>query len=654
MAIRVHVAAAFGDEMEGFVRAVSSPLELEAETSGPWIWATSSAWNVAGGDLDRALANLPCPTMRITTVDAALWELRLQAPGRELVALTHNFNLLRLDMEEEFSGYENVEDLVEDGWMEPEQAAGVADLSPLEAMQKVTEENNAAIAQAASAIGLPGAADELRAVLEGAGVPPEELGWDIGNLPRFLSALGLDGPFGDWRAQIETERREREQRRREAEANPDDLLIPLELTLAGVQEEAIEGGPVELSMEHLSLVPWSCNREMTAGVRIVPPHGTPPPDVSAVTYEDPVMVQTPQSTRIGAHYQSKSTFIQLCAGVQPLLQTLPDETVVDLLCAEHREDEGTTDLVIPEEEMTPEMKEMLDAEMEAFQVNTAGDHLYRGKMRSGAWQVEACYPPASREDLEQACALFAFACRGEPLPVSDEEAEAVLAAVEKDIYLHEEEIEHRGGALVPDESPRFLATQVFRQRFRHVWDVEQGEAIELALYKDFYEDPLDDEPPRGEVLQKGGWSTFYHSTMEGWQGLTAEDVAAMDGRMKEIGLEPLGDMVAEAAGAIVLRAYGSPGARLLATWMVGAFDTRVVDMFTTFEEGGSLTTTTNPVVFSDEPAGLFKQKLLGGTPAQLFKMHREKLLELGEQGRAAAEQEVTLEGVARSIDEFMG
>jgi hypothetical protein len=296
--------------------------------------------------------------------------------------------------------------------------------------------------------------------------------------------------------------------------------------------------------------------------------------------------------------------------------------------------------------------------MEPDERNPAGDQIYTGEVHRGVWQVSAAHPPVSAADLSAARDLFAAACDGAALPVSDEEAPEVMEAAARAIFMEDDEPEHRDGALWVEGSHRYLAALIFRQRFARVWDVEQAVADELADWEEYHE--IDDDlglgdfaPEQGEVLLEGEWSTFYRAEMVGWQGLSADDVAAMDGRMAELGLEPLGDLVAEAAGPIVLRGYGAAGANLHATWMVGGFDTRVIDLFTTFEGGGSLTTTTNPMAFPDEAAGVYKDSHPGMAPAELKARHDARLRELAAEGRVATETTPELLALARSIDEFM-
>ena len=661
MATRVHVAAALSQETEAFEREVSGPRQLKTETSGPWTYATASVWNTSGSDLDRGLARLPCPTLRVTTVDAALFEIRLQMPDREPVAATHRFNLLDPEMADEFEDYEDLLELAEDGWIQPEQVAALAGLGAAEAMAKVKTQSDDDILEAVAALGLPGDAGELRAILEGTGLTTVELEWDVGNLPRFLSALGLEA-FGDWRQQIDNERQEEQERLRAAAERPaEDLVLPLEQALEGVEPQPLEGDPVVVRLQHLILVPWACNKDLTAGVRVTLPRGTTH-DVDRMQYPDMEIVQAPGSLRIGSPYPTRDASLELCAELQPLLDELPEGTAVELVCAEPPSNVETMDDAVRKrlEMLPPEVREKVLASMASHDddINTAGNHIYSGVVRQGILELSAAHPPVSAQDLQQACDLFAAACQGEALPVSDEEAAAVLEAAQKDIFLEDEALVHRDGALTAEDAPCHMAVRIFRQRFRHAWDVEQAEAAELELWEEYHDDPfgsdLDDAPPVDEVLLEGSWSTFHGGTMEGWQGVTAEDLASMDARMKGLGLEPLGDLVALAAGSIVLRGYGAADAPLFATWMVGAYNIRVVDLFTTFKGKGSLTTTNNPVVVPNEPASVYKQSFPGLEPDRLFEQHKEKLASLADEGHTPGAHEPDLIALARSIDEFMG
>ena len=65
----------------------------------------------------------------------------------------------------------------------------------------------AAILDALEACGVPHDRAAVRAAIAGESVTEEEWGWDVGNLPRFLDAIGLGDVFPGWREEIEAERR---------------------------------------------------------------------------------------------------------------------------------------------------------------------------------------------------------------------------------------------------------------------------------------------------------------------------------------------------------------------------------------------------------------------------------------------------------------
>ncbi len=49
---------------------------------------------------------------------------------------------------------------------------------------------------------IPHNAEDLFMTLTGKSLTPEEFYWETGSLPRFLSNLGMDTVFGDWRKEL--------------------------------------------------------------------------------------------------------------------------------------------------------------------------------------------------------------------------------------------------------------------------------------------------------------------------------------------------------------------------------------------------------------------------------------------------------------------
>lgn len=168
------------------------------------------------------------------------------------------------------------------------------------------------------------------------------------------------------------------------------------------------------------------------------------------------------------------------------------------------------------------------------------------------------------------------------------------------------------------------------------------------LFEDLYADEPEPWPsPTGEVLFEGKAGTYTDGTFE--------DEAALEeiGKgMAELGLEPLGDFVLDRFGGVRVRGWAGAGLPFHAIAHRSAFSALTVDLYTRFDDGTSLTTST--IAAPEHPErGVFRRSRAAGTVKELHETHLEGIEEHARAGRSPVEPETTLLGVIEAIDEFL-
>ncbi len=98
MAVRIHVIGAYGATDLEFRAALDSigdnglgSAKFRIGTSGRWMWANASVWHVGGTEIDDALSSLSVPALRVTSSDAILWTITLTRPGGDRFHGVHHF-----------------------------------------------------------------------------------------------------------------------------------------------------------------------------------------------------------------------------------------------------------------------------------------------------------------------------------------------------------------------------------------------------------------------------------------------------------------------------------------------------------------------------------------------------------------------------------
>lgn len=251
MSIRIHVCGAFGATDSEFRKSLDSigndgqgSSLFRIGSSGQWKWAHASVWNVDGDKIDAALSSLSVPSLRVTSSDSVLWMLTVTQAGRDTFRGVHFFTQIGQtpqdhspqqesedndfpdDEPDEIAGISRFIPELQFLWDADEEARVKAEVSQVEAIvpalseyawygvelpatvieaikQEPTQAWHTAfmahglqIVTALSDFGFEFDHDVLVDLLTIGPLNDIEKNSDIGNLPRFLQALGIEGVFG--------------------------------------------------------------------------------------------------------------------------------------------------------------------------------------------------------------------------------------------------------------------------------------------------------------------------------------------------------------------------------------------------------------------------------------------------------------------------
>ena len=127
--------------------------------------------------------------------------------------------------------------------------------------------------------------------------------------------------------------------------------------------------------------------------------------------------------------------------------------------------------------------------------------------------------------------------------------------------------------------------------------------------------------------------------------------ASVDAALAALGFAPIGNLICERLGDVKVRGFARSGP-IYGVYLRSLMSSGVVEFFTSFEDGATLTTSTNDGQELPHKR-LFKRCLADAEPAELLAAHEEVVAEIAGQGAAPVEIAPTLEGLARSIDDYM-
>ncbi|MHC4402852.1 MAG: hypothetical protein ACYTG0_24590, partial [Planctomycetota bacterium] len=406
--------------------------------------------------------------------------------------------------------------------------------------------------------------------------------------------------------------------------------------LGDVEPVAVDGGPVDHPLAGLTQVfriPWFCGEWVDTVLLVKYPFAVSPD----IDWSEVALVQVRPvagGLEIGFREDTALFAMECVPKLVEVLKTLPDGTVLEMVTAGFP-GSGSEEKV------------------------RSGNQRYRGTLRGGTWQIEATWPAVGQKSLAGALALTRELEEQTTLLAADEEeAAAVLEAAERHpVFHHAGELPSRDGLRLWADGwlQRFLALLVFRRRFRDAWPVEPGEEQDKSDFEEAVElDRQINAPHDGEVLLEGEASRFFPADIKRLPTFDEEALDEADEAMGRLGLSPLGNLVCSEARQLVVRGYGAPDSNAYGIHMQTTEADRENEFYTRFEDGSSLTTTTNVMGESYPEQGVFSRIHEECTIAQLHEKHLRGIGRFRERkGTVPCRIESTLIGLARTIDEFL-
>jgi len=671
------------------VQEALAPLgNVEVTAVNGWCWFSSSVWGVASSKILAALADFDGPLLLATTEDACRWYLQLRSKDQESYVAVHDFppcqrsegeydyqDLNRVneeDCEEEseeltfgappipesdlpplaftdpfFEPYEeDEEDFDEEeeydelplaslceGYASlglPLSDSIIAQLStvPDDQLQETFLEIHATeIHQALDRFGITHERQVVIDILCGRSVTSVEMDWDIGNLPRFLHALGL-GPH--FEKMVEDAEREEKQL---ADQEPENFAHPVIKAMAGVTTEPLIGGPVSVPIEESPLLfraGYYTNEDMVGAFQVrLPGKSTFQPTDRVPRYLS--VHEVGGELEIGV--SDKDVFLSTTsfAKLGTLLGALPDAA------------ELTLHLIS----------------------KTVPSQQFRGSVRDGHWHIESTTPPLPADALVEAIALFeAPLAQRHIMAQDDTEARSILEAARTDYTLSDSPPTQDGLAISVRSSHRNnLAILYFRHRFGNHWDCSAAIAEnehQLQEWNKFSKtlDAAERLPTTEKVLLEGQASKFYEADMETASrdeefSIEIEKLPVLRKAFAALGFEHLGAMVCEKIGKCIICGFVNQGQDAFAVHYIMPFGITSKDCYTPFEDGTSLTTTTVFDEGSIAKLRILKHFCESQRPGSLVENHRKGQEILRKYGIEKAIIDPSIEGLARAMDGFL-
>ena len=684
MAVRLHVAAARNTTEESFRAAFTGKFGerfegARIESGGGWHWFTGSVWTVSGSELDEALQELPGPCLRVTTEDACRWYLLLYAEGQERYALCHEFSVLERPERE---GADSEEDDEDEGWWEavafladdesdnlttPPTAAeeiigeyrdmgcplpgSVAEalqgLSEREALRVVGRHLAENTADALERFGIPHDREAVIGCLTGTTVEERELWGDIGNLPRFLMALGFGGSWeealkGQLEPEEEAEECELDHGEEERAAAAEDAKAREDVAkayarAAEVEPEPVAGGPVVVPVEEalgLQTVAWACGEYVATVLTARLPEGAavgaePRHDHMAWVREEEGVVT------ISSGYALPIAWDRGFDELHPILRALPDGTKLEVATVAQ-----------------------LDEDEEEGPKEQAAAHVYRGSVEGARWRIGEAYPVVEAATLESALELVGQLRDGGGIEAATEaEADAVVAAVRQQplyagVYVRRDGLRL---SLETELDLPTLALMFFRHRYSDTWDLESWAVEQQAQFEDLMEfmpDVATLEP--GEVILEGKQAVFHRADIAELDEAHSAAVEEATSELQRLGFECLGDATASVAQGVLLRGYAGDDGVTYGMSLQAVDGQHYTDLYSRFADGSSLTTTTNYDAEARPDVGIFMRVYEDLDRPALLEKHRDGLRRFQEhRGTQPIPAEPTLEGLAEAIDEWL-
>lgn len=692
MAVRRHILAARNTSPEALSAALASLQVSEIETADGWCWAMASVWTTSAHDLVAALTDFDGPYFLVTTEDGCRWRFHLRKKGLPPFDTVHEFQWIRrdwdgsgeegdwadlveeetefkpifvelpgipplppqrlnpLDFDDDFfapyadEGEEDEDEAEEQEWKEP---------TPLEYVVEAYEENGiplpqaiidaltglpdaevyprflalhgAHIADALERFGVPHEREELLRILTGENVSESELDSDIGNTWRFLHHLGLGPKFAEALQEHEAV----------AEQGPAEDPGATVIKAAGkLHLHDVTGGPASILLTDVFLM-----------ARMTYYQDTYPEYVACVRFDAPENWPADKTPSYATWTSTRKGF-----GGNVSLQGMDIPNI-----PKARKRLGELLARLPD-----------GARLELLARGQYVCTRLAGRVEHGAWLIESASAPLTQEELAEMLTIFRAAeLRGPQITRDEEEADAILEAATRHMVLCNDPPRREGMQLQCHErrEAEELGALIFRRRMAGRWDFKKIDAHVARKYRDwrqFEKEMARDNalPATDVVIYAGASSRFLEAdykarTMDKDMRANVKNFRAMDKDMAALGYTCLGAVVCEKVGGGILRCYANAEEFTYSTSYVLPYGQVWNDYYTRFHDGTSLTTTSGLSEGSFRSLRMLVRHRSRIPVPELHAEHIEGMKRLTARGLVPVEIDPTLEGVCRTMDEFL-
>lgn len=259
-------------------------------------------------------------------------------------------------------------------------------------------------------------------------------------------------------------------------------------------------------------------------------------------------------------------------------------------------------------------------------------HRYEGIIQGKKWSIQACHPAVTTDTLRDVIELLRKRQEGVIHCHNELEAEAVMQAVQKDDYLHNMGVQRNGLDICLELDYGALTKLLLRERYKHAWDYTQT----LKRLEIEYRTRLQEErkarkqmvqlakqmaaPHEPQPLLKG-CTTYWASDWDHFDSINNEVRTRVEAGMNVLQFRHLGDIVLKLMRNDIRRCWISPEGFAYASSSASRFGIYLLDFYTVFEDGSSLTTTTH-VVDSRPEVGVYYKSIDWGEIPDMYAKHQ--------------------------------
>lgn len=673
MSMTLQVFAARNTHRDEVLRVLPELRSADAHEENGWVWFLVSAWEAPADRLVESLGAFTGPVLLATLHDYECWTLRIQGEGRMPFAICLEFGKLLLDDTEEPEENSIIrepqppetplevaipqpKDYFAPAWgtRPPDGLPGIEDFAatparlgmpipaevidtlkrekPGDAIDSLIEWIADEIIDALEEFGIPHDTDEVDAALLGDSVTDGELNTPEGNLPRFLIAIGITQSWSAWLQEAASDEGGPLDELGEAQALREDLNHILRHS-AKRAPQALRDGTVTLAFEDLDIlvrVAWFCSHMVGVAIGFELPPGVMLEQFPYALDWTPKGrgARTPIYPGDFLEYQEDRN------AITKVLAALPEDTQITVWFGDD--------------------------------TYAVARQCYTGPIVNNQWRIEASTPDLDAAVLQSALDFARIIQRGEPLRVKD------LAEFKEacNISLMTGNVEDalprlNGLTVAGDEESRIeLAVALFRIRFHAQWDTEDIQKDEMREAIGYFEE-LDElfgkmaVPFKPQVLLEGNGRRFHEPDLsrmdfDGNRDRALQAMERCSALVRAAGFEPCGALYCNTHPFEMIRLYLRPERDALLMEVIGQLGAISRDMYTEFDDGLMLLTTSSARKQSLPHRGVLVRPVDDPSVEKLREEHQEGIRRLSPaHGAPKPFPSASLPDLARALESLL-